>query len=326
MAIAIIEDIVSEHEYSKDDQFEALTRAYVVMGLTSDSKIMESARTATATAPDTSLKRVPQIGDAHPTMSGLVVKRVRITPMTQSRTGVRLLIGYVDIRRRLLDIEVNGQSVMSRTELDKDGQPLVVGYKGPLTAGGAVTPPTTRFLNDSGKPTIDNIWQYSYGSGLVPIAEKILEFTYCEPDWKESDWEKYIGTLNADTWNRGEAREWFFAGFQARQNSAIPSNFGQIGGTLEQIEKGEPKFNLIVKYKFIKRLKPKLVGGKFQSAGTGWDTLNLFQDQVTRIIPTDIDPQAGGFPTQDNGNGWRNVKNCNETRFADMKLPVKFLR
>lgn len=307
----IYADLVSEHSYEEDDRSGTVIRHYVVSGLTSSSRITTDALYASDGA-----TTIPRAGEEHPTLNDFTVRRVKVYPFQGSRTQCHLLVWYAKVRRRLLDVRLNGVSVNTNTNFDKDGSRLVVGYKSPATIGGAVTAASTAFPDPSPSDKGSSGYDYDYGEVPYVMNEDVLEIVYLE---KGSPWTKreaFRRKLNKKPWQGGKAREWFCEDIVGQIDSPIPINLNQL--PQQDVVTGDALFNWVTTYRFRRRPLPP--------SGIGWDPLILFTDLNTGRKPTDINPKAGGWPgvtisgERFRGNGWAVYRLYDEADFDDLKL------
>lgn len=305
MAIQIYADIVKEHSYEEDDRSGSLIRVYLVSGLFSSSRITTDA----IYAADAN-GRVPRAGEAHDTLPDFVVRRVRCQPFLDSRNQIKVYVFYAKVRRRLLDVRINGVTTNTLTNRDKDGNIIVVGYKNPTTntttSQNESTSPGTPFPD----PKPSNGYEYDYGEVPYNLAEDVLEIVYLEKGSPFAKRKKYRRRLNSKPWQSGDPREWFCEDILGQVDSPIPLNLNQLGS--QEVVTGDALFNWVVTYRFRRvDLPPN---------GPGWDPLVLFTDLQTGRKPNDINPKAGGWPSKSKGNGWYVPKIYDEADFNELNL------
>ncbi len=307
MAITIIPDLVAPHEYEEDDRGGMLAQGFRVDGLNPDSDITQKA----LEAQDNGVY-IPAAGEPHKKLPDLVVRRVNVRPVTNSRTAMRLVIYYAKVRRRLLDVVLNGVSFNAISEKDVLGDfvlgdLMVIGYKG---ATDTSTDPATEFPLP---PAKNNGYDYSYFKTTLPRPETTLEITYLENESPVDKIGLHQGTLNSAPWQGGKKREWFCEAITARIESPIPRNLADLPDQL--VVTGPALFDWITTYRFRKRQLPP--------DGPGWDPLGIFVNQRTGISPNDIDPKRGGYLDKgagSRGNGWIVPQMFAETDFNEMNL------
>lgn len=299
MAIQIRADIVKEHSYEEDDRSGSLVRVYLVSGLVSSSRITTDAIYANDGA-----NAVPRAGQAHETMPDFVVRRVRCQPFLDSRNQIKVYVFYAKVRRRLLDVRINGVTTNTLTNRDKDGNLLVVGYKQPSnnqsTSAGTAFP----------SPSANNGYDYDYGEVPYVIPEDVLEIVYLERGSPFNKRKRFRRKLNSKPWQGGEPREWFCEDIIGQIDSPIPLNLSSLPD--QQVVTGDALFNWVVTYRFRRIDLPP--------TGPGWDPLILFTDLNTGRKPTDINPKAGGWPTKTQGNGWMVSQIYDADDFNDLNL------
>ena len=308
MAITIIPDLIAPHEYEEDDRTGTLVRAFRVDGLTPGSDIANKAIQAKSNG-----IAIPTAGEPHPTMAEFVVRKVNIRPVTQSLTAMRIVIFYAKVRRRLLNLVINGVSVNTPTERDASGAVMVIGYKGPSTGANVSVDPSTPFPT----PGSDSAYKYSYFKTTLPIPEQTLEITYMENGSPQEKIDKYQGFLNSKPWQGGKAREWFCEMIGGPIESPIPRNLADLAD--QRVVTGDALFDWIVTYKFRRRRLPPI--------GLGLDPLGLYVDPRIGKPPNDIDPTCGGSSKSylkqgpgSKGNGWLYPKIFGIADFNDLNL------
>jgi hypothetical protein len=291
MAITIIPDLVAPHEYEEDDRGGMLARGFRVDGLTSGSDITQKA----LEAQDNGIY-IPAAGQPHPTMADLVVRRVNIRPVTGSTTAMRLVIYYAKVRRRLLDVVLNGVSVNTLTERDATGALMLIGYNGGSGRSG----------RDSADPghgvpaATDEEQQLRLllvRDHAPQVPNQTLEITYLENESPIEKIGQYQGRLNSPPWQGGKPREWFCESITGRIESPIPRNLADLRD--QRVVTGQALFDWITTYRFRKR---QVAAGWFGLGPTGrlHQPADRHQSQRHR-------PQAGGYIKKgpgSRGNGW----------------------
>lgn len=299
MPIEIRKDLIREHSYDEDDRGATLLRVYVVTGLNSSSRITTDALYASDAN-----GQIPKAGQQHDTLPDLQCRRVQVVPFAGSRSACYVKVWYAKIRRRLLDVRLNGVTINTATSYDRDGKLIVVGYKEPTN--NKSEPAKNQFPD----PKPKNGYDYDYGEVPFVLNETAYEVVYLED---ESPWEKiktFKRRINSRPWNGGEQGEWFCEDILGQIDSPIPRNMGQLGNP--PIVKGKNAlFNWVVTYRF--RHRP---AGK----GNDWNPLVLFTDLNTGRKPSDIDPKGGGYPDNTKGNGWTVANLYEETDFGDLDI------
>lgn len=304
--ITIIPDLVAPHEFEEDDRSGMLARGFRVDGLTSNSDITQKA----LEAQDNGVY-IPAAGQPHPTLQDLVVRRVNIRPVTGSTTAIRIVIYYAKVRRRLLDVVLNGASVMTMTKRDATGALMAIGYAASSGRAGRDPP-------DPGKefpypPVKNNGYEYNQYEVPFPQPEDVLEITYLENGSPREKIKKYRGRLNSKPFQGEDARFWFCEAITARIESPIPRNLADLAD--QKVVTGDALFDWITTYHFRGRELPP--------HGPGWDPLGVFVSQRTGITPNDIDPLAGGYIKKgpgSRGNGWLYPKIVGTADFNELKL------
>ena len=321
MAIEIHEDVVAGHAHERNDRFGTLYRCWVVTGLDSTNLITFDALVAANI----------KAGDRYPNRGDYICRHVRIEPLgDQFKNACRIVGAFFDSARRLIDVRVNDRSIMVPQQIDQNGEPLVVGYRGPLTPGGSPTAPGAKFPNPSvGAAFGANGYEYNKVEGQNAAGETSLEFDYLNDQARGKGWfsrlDRFKRKLNSKPWNGGKAREWFFEGTTMRVESAIPTNLGTLGNpSYIGRRTPAPEFIWVTTYRFVRRPYPVFVKGRpdLTVPGQGWDQLYFFRDLMSGRVPTDINPTAGNYPTQEQGNGWVNVKTLPEVDFNDPDLDL----
>ncbi len=305
--ISIIPDLVAPHEYEEDDKGGMLARGFRVDGLTSSSDISQQALEAQDNG-----AYIPAAGQPHPTLPDLVTRRVNIRPVTGSTTAIRIVIYYAKVRRRLLDVVLNGVSFNAISARDITGDLLVIGYAG-STPGGGGRDSADPALEFPLPPTKNNGFYYNYVKSVLPRPETTLEITYLENEDPEEKIGLYQGTLNSAPWHGGKKREWFCEAITARIESPIPRNLADMSN--QQVVTEAAIFDWITTYRFRKRQLPP--------DGPGWDPLLIYVNQRTGYSPNDINPKAGGYLDKgpgSRGNGWIVPQMFAETDFNQLKL------
>jgi hypothetical protein len=312
----ITEDIVLGHGYTEDDRGGQLVRRLHIRGLPSTSAITDDAIIASD-----GTRVTPKAGQQHPTMPDMRVRKVDVRPSGNSRDSVYVDVTYVKVRRRLLDVRYSGVTYNGTTNLDRDGKILFVGYKGPATVGGAVTKPGVVFPDPDPTKPGQGGYAYDFAPDVpMPLPQGTLEIVYLEKESPDAKIEKYVRRLNSKKWQNREPREWFCEAITAQIESPIATNMADLAD--QQVVRGAAKFDWVTTYRFVRRKKPTLEGDKIE--GIGWDPLLVFRDINTGLRPNDIDPKAGGWPTQKKGNGWYQPEILGEADFNELDLVDAF--
>lgn len=313
MAITITPDIVAGTSYREDDRGGDFMRVWRVDGLESNAGITDQSLYAT----DGLGAVVPKAGQQHEKMPDLVLRGVEVVPVAGSKTAVRLYLKYVKVRRRLLDVRINGVSVNGATSRDRNGEIILIGYNGPTTVGGRVTAPGTPFPPKDPNDKGSSGWAYNANTRVpFPSPQTVLEIVYLEKGSPFPKIKKYTRKVNSKDWQGGKAREWFCEAILAQIESPIPLNLADLPD--QQVVTGPAKFNWIVTYRFLYKEKPVTGGNNLDAEG--WDPLVVFVDQNTGRPPDDINPKAGGWPAQKKGNGWYVPDIAGEADFDELKL------
>jgi hypothetical protein len=318
LATKVTQDLVANWEYDEDDRAGTFTRVFRVDGLDSTNGIADDALTAIDGTDNT--KRVPRAGERHPKMGKYVCRRVRVEPVPGSTTAVKLKVQYYKVSRRLLDIRVNGVSIMTTANKDAEGKLLTVGYNGPSTQGGTVTaantPPPPPNPQDFGKTG----WEYELSD--APFFEPLTtyEVVYMEDDFHFGVIKKYRRRTNSRPWNGGAVGEWFCEGITARIDSPIPTNLAQAPLQDGVVTGRGSQFIWEVSYSFRFAENYGRSGDKAVVGGPGWKPLLLFHELATGRVPTDVDPVKGKWPDQAAGNGWSFPTMYPEADFGDLNL------
>ncbi|HEY7116559.1 MAG TPA: hypothetical protein VH475_08235 [Tepidisphaeraceae bacterium] len=317
MAITITEDLVEGHRYFEDDKGADLTRVFRVDGLDSTTRIDTDAIYA---SDSTTGKGLPRPGDPHPTQPDFVMRQVDLAPPEKARNALWVRVRYVKVRRRLLDVRINGVSSVQDSFVDKTGRRMRVGYKGPITDSSNQLqsiaqdkPYPDPPLNDRGASG----YEYSLAAFPKLVPESTLDIVYLEKSSPFKKNVKYGRKLNSKPWQGGEAREWLCESISGFIDSPIPRNLGQLGSP--EVVTGAAQFDWIVTYAFRWKPKPKR-NGSIVTDGEGWDPVELFVDAATGITPTDIDPVLGNYPNNKKGNGWAEFSIYDEIDFDELKL------
>jgi hypothetical protein len=307
MAISIIPDLVAPHEYEEDDKSGMLARGFRVDGLTSDTDISQKA----LEAQDNGIS-IPSAGQPHPKLADLVVRRVNVRPVSGSRTGIRIAIYYVKVRRRLLDVVYNGVSINTTTNRNRDAALMIVGYKPPQSSRtGRDTTPVGAGTPFPSPPVEKNGWDYNYAVAPYLLPETTLEITYLENESPDAKAKLYARKLNAKDWQGGKPREWLCESITGHVESPIPTNLADLKD--QKVVTGKARFNWLTTYRFRKRPLPP--------DGPGWDPLLLFVDTKTGRTPNDVDPLKGEYlKGKILGNGWLVDKLYFEADFDKMDL------
>lgn len=311
MAIRIYEDLVEGMTYRENDRNGELRRPYRVDGLPSNNGITDAAIYAVDGG-----KIIPRAGDRHQSLNDLVMREIEVVPVRGSRTACRVYARYVKVRKRLLDIRINGTSLFTQTNFDKEGKILVVGYKSGAKPDEQPPDPP----KDGSAASNSNGWKYNYVKAPKIQPDTLMEIVYLEDRSALKLLDKFRGRLNVKPWQGGDPLEWCCLTINSTIESPIPTNMDQLGKRdVIDGQSGLAKFNWIVTYSFRKTPTYKIVGGKV-TGGPGWNQVQLFVDQYTGRSPTDIDPKAGGWPTKKKGNGFLEPETFETADFDELNL------
>lgn len=308
MAVTITPHLVRGHHYHEDDKTGTLTEYWRVDGLPSDAGITDAAIRASDAG-----TMIPAAGQQHPKLPDMVMRGIDVQPVT--RTSAYLTLTYIKVRRRLLDVRLNGVSIQGTTQRDRNGKIIVVGYQSAQTGGRTgSTDPGTPFPD----MVKDNGWDYNYGPKIpCPIGNSILEIVYLEKGSPQSKIDKYSQCLNSKSFQNCPAREWYCDGIMGQIESPIPLNLADLPD--QQVVTGPAIFMFIVTYRFIRRKRPSSA-----SAGSlttdSWDPLVVFVNPSTQRTPNDVDPKGGGWPEKSKGNGWVVPEVLGEADFNELNL------
>ncbi len=330
MAITVRRDLINGHDYQEDDKTGELRRAYRVDGLTSSSSITDQALTAVDST--NAAIKVPRAGEKHETMPDLVVRRVDVVPVNGSKNAVRVIVTYMKIRRRLLNVTIGGVSQQTTTNRDINGQIMTVGYASPFD--GVTFEPTKA---DTPFPPVEteskkknSLYEYNYVEVPFLLPDVSLEIVYLELGSPFPKCQKYIRTLNDGLWQGGERRTWLCESITAQIDSPIPENQQEMKDP--KVVTGKALFFWQVTYRF--RYSPlPFTNGKLGPTA-GWDPLVRFIDRQVGRIPIDVDPVGGGWPNPTGankpaandtsgiirGNGWAQFQLYGESHFDDLNL------
>jgi hypothetical protein len=321
MAIAIKEDTVQGGALEEDELGATAIRRFHVSGIVSAGQAGYAAfYGAVRNAVDATTNRgLPKLGDPHPQLVGYFTSRIRIEPTPSGSATQAIVYAHyksVPYERALLDVAVNGVTMASTTEYDKDGNILWVAYN-PSLGNAAVEPP---------KPTdgIGQGWNYSYIRAPVLLPDTTLEIVMREPP-KNVPWPgDYVRRVNKNFWNGGEPGEWLCV--------AITTSMMDIGSRTRWKDFApEPLFGSDdfawpytrwrVSYVFRYSRRPVKVGERVDG-GPGHKPIALFVHNQTGVTPHGIDPKVGNWPTASRGNGWSVSDVYQPANFDALDLPM----
>jgi hypothetical protein len=319
----IKEDIIAGNSFEEDELGATAMRRFFVRDVVLPvyANAGATAQQAILLAVDASTNRgLPRLGDPHPSLVGYYASRRRVdTTPSESATQAVVTIFYksVPIERAVLDIVVNGATLQSTTDYDKDGNILWVAYN-PSKGTAQIEPP----------PPTDGIgqgWNYSYVRAPVLLPNTTLEIVMREPPGHVPWAGTLVRRLNSKRWNGGNAGEWLCTGMTiGLLECASRTRWLTLNRPAEFVWGAQdfqgPFARWRVSYVFQYSPAPKLIGNKIEG-GPGHKPLSLFVHNQTGVTPHGIDPKAGGWPDQTRGNGWAVADNYHPVDFDDLELP-----